>query len=458
MRLPDFGAEDATRDFHTGLYLEHLEEASFLYEQRLGLYDDPEVTWLDIGEFEERLEAHIDALVLGEGLAVEICRRRAEEGETGELYAAVCVFCRVGGRDLLGAVLKGLDPDDAARLQAVSDAMKDEMPAEWAQALASGPAGGDQKLIPMLAYYLGYRRFAAGGVLDTLINRVFGKGLARLVWGLGRIGVNGVGTHVAGYLDDEDPAVRTNAVMALLRSGDARALAACRERSLRGDPAMYLPLSVSGERSDAVLLRDTLLTKTITPEALLALGVLGELGALQPLVDKLNDTGVAASAATALQLITGADLREEAFIPEVVTEDELFEDELQAYRETGQGPKHSDARPFGVSVNRTSQNPDDWRNWLGEHGSRFDPTLRYRLGKPFSLSTLVDTLMSPSCGRQVRSLAHEELVIRYGIDVAFEAEMRVVEQRRQIDVITGLCRSRDASFRPGQWYFAGRET
>jgi len=30
-------------DFETELYQEHLEEASFLYEQRLTLFDDPEI-------------------------------------------------------------------------------------------------------------------------------------------------------------------------------------------------------------------------------------------------------------------------------------------------------------------------------------------------------------------------------------------------------------------------------
>src|SRR5262249_35732245 len=162
MRLPDFAASDATREFNTDLYQEHLEEASFLYEQRLSLYDDPEMTWVDIGEVEERLEAHIDALVLGTDLALEVCQRRAEEGEPGELYAAVCVFCRTGRRDLLIAVLKALDPEDAVRPQAVSDAMKDEMPAEWARALVSELVDDDEKLIPIWTNYLGHRRLAAG--------------------------------------------------------------------------------------------------------------------------------------------------------------------------------------------------------------------------------------------------------------------------------------------------------
>jgi len=44
------------RAFNIELYQEHLEEASFLYEQRLGLLNDPELTWKDLDEFEQRLK------------------------------------------------------------------------------------------------------------------------------------------------------------------------------------------------------------------------------------------------------------------------------------------------------------------------------------------------------------------------------------------------------------------
>ena len=48
-------------DFATNLYI---EEASALYEQRLTLFDDPEITWQDIEDFEDRFEPHIDGLVV----------------------------------------------------------------------------------------------------------------------------------------------------------------------------------------------------------------------------------------------------------------------------------------------------------------------------------------------------------------------------------------------------------
>src|SRR4029450_12515018 len=114
------------RDFYIGLYQDYLEEASFLYEQRLTLFDDPEITWKDVHDFEERFEAHIDGLVVGGKLALEVCKRQARVGDFGELHAAVRVFCRQNRQDLVLAVLEELDPEAPERVQAVSDALKHE--------------------------------------------------------------------------------------------------------------------------------------------------------------------------------------------------------------------------------------------------------------------------------------------------------------------------------------------
>ena len=62
----------AITDFATSLYLEHIEEASALYEQRLSFFDDPEITWQDIEDFEDRFEPHIDGLVVGKDLALDV--------------------------------------------------------------------------------------------------------------------------------------------------------------------------------------------------------------------------------------------------------------------------------------------------------------------------------------------------------------------------------------------------
>jgi hypothetical protein len=84
----------STRAFLIEPYGEYFEEASFLYEQRLSLFEDLEVSWEDIGDFEERFEAHIDGLVVGDELALKVCQTQASEGDVGERHAALRVFCR----------------------------------------------------------------------------------------------------------------------------------------------------------------------------------------------------------------------------------------------------------------------------------------------------------------------------------------------------------------------------
>ena len=103
------------KEFAIGLYEEHLEEASFLYEQRLSLLDDPELTWLDLDDFEQRFEAHIDGLVLGEDLALEVCKQQASAGDFGELHAALRVFCRQKRLDLVLETIEQIDPEEAGK-------------------------------------------------------------------------------------------------------------------------------------------------------------------------------------------------------------------------------------------------------------------------------------------------------------------------------------------------------
>ena len=51
-------------------------------------------------------------------------------------------------------------------------------------------------------------------------------------------------------------------------------------------------------------------------------------------------------------------------------------------------------------------------------------------GKPYSPYSLVDVLASPRSSHLIRSLAYEELVIRYRVDFAFETDFLVDVQQR----------------------------
>jgi hypothetical protein len=58
----------------------------------------------------------------------------------------------------------------------------------------------------------------------------------------------------------------------------------------------------------------------------------------------------------------------------------------------------------------------------------------------------------------VRQLMHEEFVIRYGMDIPFEADMFVEEQVRAIEKVADWVQMNSGRFREGAYYFGGRLT
>jgi len=442
--------------FKIELYQEHLEEVSFLYQQRLGLLHNPEISWQNIGDFEERLEAHIDALVVGEDLALEVCKQQAIAGDFGELFAAVCVFCRQTQASLLAEILHSLDFQDPEKLRAVVDALKYEFPKEWkdycAQALARSQT---TMLLPVLAELCGYQRLALGEQLHHFLLTDTVKVNPAVVRAIGRLFVRDAQETLWQLLRHEQEAVCEAALLALLRLGDQRALQSC-YLLVQTKSWPYLAFGLGGSRSVSSLLRDVVTAGRAKSECILALGLLGDLSSLKALHTCLAEPELAGSAALALNLITGADLYEEVFIPEEIDEDELFEHELKAYREEGKVPTRADGKPFGTTVVQLSQDAETWKKWFLENASKFQPEKRYRNGKLYSPACLLENLTAEKTPYSIRQNAYEELVIRYGVDFPFEADLPVGNQLTIISAISNWVNENNARFQAGCWYFAGR--
>jgi uncharacterized protein (TIGR02270 family) len=444
----------STKAFLIELYEEYLEEASFLYAQRRTLFSNPEITWKKIGEFEERLEAHVDGLVVGDQLALEVCVRHAEEGDFGELYAATCVFCRRNERDRVLAILDQLDPGDAEKVCAVADALKYELPEAWYVDLLTLLGSGDPKLVPILARAFGYRRVQCGPQLLTAMRRCAAPALPEVVWALGRISHEPASGPLLDYLKSEEEPVRFAAAVALARMGEPRAVDYCIDQAPSKAWTM-LPLGLAGGRSALPLLTE-LAEKGGSADCLTALGLLGDPVIVPLLISRLEQEDAAASAATALQCLTGVGLYETVFVPDEVDEGELFESEREQLKQ-GEKPTRGDGGPWGSNVTRLSQKPEDWQKWWAQTGSRFDPGVRYRNGKPYSPVSLLGALASQDTPHRMRQLAYEELAIRYGMDVPFEADMFVVNQLRALDKIREWVQSSGSRFQDGAWYFAGHQ-
>jgi uncharacterized protein (TIGR02270 family) len=439
------------RRFLIELYEEYLEEASFLYEQRRTLFSTPEITWRKIGEFEERLEAHIDGLVVGDKLALEVCARRAPEGDFGEVFAATCVFCREDRRDLVLTVMDQLDPDDAEKASALADALKYELPDAWVPDLLTLLEYGDPKLAPVIARAFGYRRLQSGAQLMSAMKKCAPSALPELVWALGRVAYRPAAGPLLEYLKSEEDPVRSAAAVALARIGEVRAVDYCIDQA-RSQAWAILPLGLAGGRNTLDLLTD-LARKNSGSDCLIALGLLGDPISIPLLVSQMEVPGCAASAAIALECITGAGLYETVFVPDEIDEDELFESEREQLKQ-GITPTRGDGRPFGATVTRLSQKPEAWNQWLLDQ-TRFTPSIRYRNGSPISPACLVEVLSAQSTPHQIRKSCLEELVIRYGKDVGIEADTPVARQTVLLTEALAWSRTVTNRFQEGGWYFGG---
>ena len=441
--------------FCTELYEEHLAEASFLYAQRLACAHNPEITWLNLDNWEGRVEAHLDALVIGADLALEVCKQRCVAGDFGEIHTAMRVFCRQDRSDLAYAVLQNIDTAEEPIVQGVIDALKTECPTGWHDDLLRIMLGKAKQLVPALAETLAYRRVAFEDTLLRVLPNCEEERLPRVLRALGQVGTDQARAVLATHLRSENSAVAEAACRGLTRLGDYQALRhGLLVAQLR--PWPIAALGVGGDYTAVNVLTDLAKSDKVSDDALLALGMLGDLRSVSTIFNCLANPERAMAAAIALQTITGAALIEDTFIPEKVNPDELFDDERKKYEETGEGPKSADGKPYGAKVTQLSINPATWRAWLNEHKARFDPKLRYRHGKPMSPAASLEALQDEHTPNRVRALICEELIVRYRANVTLEVDMPVREQRKHLADLANWVQSNGQKFAPGVWHFAGR--
>ena len=171
-------------------------------------------------------------------------------------------------------------------------------------------------------------------------------------------------------------------------------------------------------------------------QALLALGLLGNPDTIDVCIQCLDFSDFAEQAAMALQLITGADLYEDVFVPEEIDPDDLFADELEKYQK-GE-PVYPPGEEPGETISKVVQDPETWKQWYSEHKDQFLPDQRYRYGQAISIRSLLEALKSPKTPHLIRTLIVEELAIQYGIDVKIERNMFVEDQLAAIQKLMPL--------------------
>lgn len=415
--------------FENELYLEHLEEAAALYEQRRAIMFDSTVIWSELSDYEGRGNAHVDALGIGGNRALSACLQAAmNTREGGDLYVVTALACRLKNKDALQECCSTIDPDeDAAR--AIADALLLDMPQSWTPELL--PIAAKNPIwATAFIHYIGGRRLTSHG---TWLQEARSEPAYRLALcqAYARLPHASAQDWLKGLLNEQaDEEVCCWSAIALLIQGNHQLLAQL-PASMDQIPWIWLPLALAGEITDSRHFQTYLQSdNSCLDEAFQAIGLLGDISSVPYLLECIRDQQLAPHAAKSLNLILGAELYEEVFVPAHPDPDELNEEELAMWKK-GETPLEPDGSQPGALVTRLGQEPEPWSHWWQARSERFKPG-RYRHGEPYSALTLLSGIKDMGTHNLVRQWDALELAIRHQQPWILDIFSPVARQRHQI--------------------------
>jgi hypothetical protein len=438
-------------DLKTSLYMEHLEELSILYEQYRWLRKTNRIKWHDIPEAYSRMEPHVDGLVLGNEAALDLCGDRMLEGDTGECYGAVRVLVRMGRSETLTNLICRMDGADDRRFESVFNAFAHEPSGNVHEDVPRNLLPFDAARAKTAARIIAFHRLDLSEALAEALETYAGDNAAVTVIlnALGRLRASCVKDRLVDLVHATDNEMRNAAIEALVRIGDRHWVNVCKTVI---PPDEWPPLTL-GIYGDTDALNGSLeKARPITPDHMTAAGLSGDIVFVPFLIGRLENPELTENAAQSLHMITGIPSYEDVFVPDVISEDDLFESEKEAWRN---GTLYPDGNIPGKTVTRLSRDPNRWTREWEQKQPLFDPAKRYRYGLPVTPSGLLDTLKSRAASDFLRGLAHQELVIRYGTDIPFDPEMTAKDQIRAVTAYGNRLTGNPDNFEDGILYYNG---
>lgn len=414
-----------TKQFLREFYEEHLEEMGFLLNQRQIYLHDPEIPWPELSETDERVLAHLDAMEAGGELALQCAREYIADEDECLVLASAYVLCSIGNVDTdLKIVIEGL-----------SNANEDLIPV-WVHALklAKSPLIARHTTVLLdsqrpeyraaAAQILGYRREGNPIRFLALMQDVDSRVREAAALALGKLNYRQAVPDLEWFLFQNATPYPEAIVFALLLLGSRRTLDYCRRACQENEPPFpQLPylFAMAGSIQDFSLLLHTCSIPKMTMHALTGMGILGSTAAIPILIQSLvtEDPSLKIAAAASLDLITGAGLRETVVVEEKEVE--------EAYEFEGE------EEPTVLEIEQVSTKSDAWDRWWYSHKSKFDPTRRWRRGKPFELGSCIAEMTDHTSLFVDRQRAGNEIIIRSGHYIVFEPDWFIHRQKLAIE-------------------------
>ncbi|RKH49248.1 TIGR02270 family protein, partial [Corallococcus llansteffanensis] len=384
--------------FLRDVYEEHLDEAAFLWTQWERALAAPDRTLADTETVEERLLAHLDALVVGGAPVAEALLLPALESEEPTRLSAA-LWALLAQPDVLKTstmeALLGTLPGElrSAAQRALELSGRRDLPGVVLQ-----PWQGMQEapFVALALDVLAFRREVSRPPLERL-SHPDGQVVAAALRGLWPLPPEVEALWLARLLKDPRPGVADAALEAGLVSGAGAAWEACRARVTGAARAARLPmvvLALGGERRDLELLVGLLGREDARADALWALGFSGRREAAEACLELMGERRVAPLAAEAFSAITGLEWAGPYVLPREEPEElpPLVEDLSQDLE-----PRPEDALPVPAQPAVAA--------WWKEARQRFSEGKRYLWGREFGPDVLLDALeQGPMWRRPVLAL------------------------------------------------------
>ena len=357
---------------------EHAEEAAFLYDQRSFLRRTGQDAWPLVGVIEDRMEAHLDGLLIAGPAGVEAAAAWADR-DPGAAWASAEVLAKT---DAIGAAATLAGGTRSGAFQdAVASGLRRAAPPSWSDAWATSLAGDGPFSVALAADVVGAQRIALGEAVLDALDAARATEVPALIGALSELRYwPALSVLFHRHLRSDDPSVAAAAALALVRFGEPRAVEALDRWAQEGRGPVEA-LAVAGRRSAGATLAQSLALGS--PGASVAAGLFGDVRLVPALIDHLDTDP--AGAALGLYIMTGG---------------------IQ-----------DGGRVSGPAGPETERGRRAWDAWWDRHSDRFEDSVRYRLGQPATASTVVASAMAPGLSPDVRRWIRVETRVRYGVEI-----------------------------------------
>ena len=431
-----------SRNLSASLVEAHLDELSFLLMSRQMAHEDASLSWTDAGEYEDRIDAHLDGLRCAGDVTPSFLRKTLGSSDEDLVMAAAFALASISeiadGVPMLADALAEADDPLLPRYVVACRHGRTVQLGTHLVPLLDHPRAAVRAAVTEI---LGYRRDVGADRVAPLLQDADPAVRAASLSALGRLGdVSALPAMEKAALSGPEPAGE-DALLALLRLGSRRALDHCRAACAspeKATPRLLLWLSIAGTRDAVQVLRSSVANPALQGAAMEALGVLGDPAAAPLLLEALGSEEESArlAAAAGLELLTGAGQPES-----VAGSGDQSEDDTRDTPTRGQG---------------AATMADGWREWWNSSAGRFDPGIRYRHGMPFRLLQCVDEMRAPESSFRSRERAHLEIVIRSGRQSSFEPDGFIESQARELSAWSEWWETNSADHPEGKWLFHGK--